>query len=156
LWIIYKDGIGFTKFIAEILQDHLEDYIDVSVGTAGKIDPTFLVEEELDFLIIGDILSETRPSMEIQRWLLKYKEISKKKNLIVKGISGFCVEMKDTSVEPFWAEFFCDNVKTEMIYPPILHLIFNREELALENGTYQKVKDFSNDFIEYFIENKKR
>jgi hypothetical protein len=51
LWIIYKDGIGFSKIIAEMLQDRLEDYIDVSVGNAKKIDPTFLVEEKFDYLI---------------------------------------------------------------------------------------------------------
>ena len=43
--------------IAEMLQDHLEDYIDVSVGNAKKIDPAFLVEERLDYLIIGDAIS---------------------------------------------------------------------------------------------------
>ena len=47
LWIIYKNGIGFSKIIAEMLQDRLEDYIDVSVGNAKKIDPAFLVEEKL-------------------------------------------------------------------------------------------------------------
>ena len=44
LWIIYKEGIGFSKLIAEMLQDRLEDYIDVSVGNAKQIDPAFLVE----------------------------------------------------------------------------------------------------------------
>ena len=48
LWIIYKNGIGFSKIIAEMLQDHFEEYIDVSVGCAKKIDPEFLVEEGLD------------------------------------------------------------------------------------------------------------
>jgi hypothetical protein len=39
LWIIYKEGIGFLRIIAEMLQDRLEDYIDVSLGIAKKIDP---------------------------------------------------------------------------------------------------------------------
>ena len=72
LWIIYKEGIGFSKLIAEMLQDRLEDYIDVSVGNAKQIDPAFLVEERLDYLIIGDIVSEGIPSLEIQNWLLKF------------------------------------------------------------------------------------
>ncbi len=33
---MYKNGIGFSKIIAEILQDRLEDYIDVDVGNAKK------------------------------------------------------------------------------------------------------------------------
>ena len=32
----------------------------------------------------------------------------------------------------------------------------NRAELALENGAYDIVKDYSNNFIEYFMENIKR
>jgi len=75
LWIIHKEGIVISKFIAEMLQDRLEDYIDVSVGNANKIDPTFLAEEKIDYLIIGDIISETIPSLEIQNWVLKYGEI---------------------------------------------------------------------------------
>ena len=63
-----------------MLQDRLEDYIDGSVGNSKKINPAFLVEERLDYLIIGDIISEIIPSMEIQNWLLKYREISKKEN----------------------------------------------------------------------------
>jgi len=48
LWIIYKEGMVISKIIAEMLQDRLEDYIDVSVGNAKKIDPSFLAEEKLD------------------------------------------------------------------------------------------------------------
>jgi len=55
LWIIYKEGIGFSRIIAEMIQDRFEDYIDVSVGNANMIDPAFLVEEKFDCLIIGDI-----------------------------------------------------------------------------------------------------
>ncbi|KKL06719.1 hypothetical protein LCGC14_2593230, partial [marine sediment metagenome] len=81
LWIIYKEGIGFSKIIAEMLQDRLEDYIDVSVGNAKKINPIFVVEEKFDYLIIGDTISDVIPSLEIQNWLLKYREISEIKNL---------------------------------------------------------------------------
>ena len=58
LWIIYKNGIGFSKIIAEILQNRLEDYIDVDVGNVKKVDPAFLIEEELDFLILGDFINK--------------------------------------------------------------------------------------------------
>jgi hypothetical protein len=155
LWIIYKEGIGFSKLIAGMLQDRLEDYIDVSVGNAKKVVPAFLLEEKLDYLIIGDNISKTFPSLEIHNWLLKYGEISKKKNLIIKTISAFYVTLPNISVEPFWVELLKDNVKAEVLYPPILHLKLNIPELALENGTLELVKDYSNAFIEFIINNKK-
>lgn len=151
LWIIYKEGIGFSKIIAEMLQDRLEDYIDVSVGNAKKIEPAFLVEERLDYLIIGDVISEVIPSMEIQNWLLEYGEISKSNNLIVKAISGFYVTLTEITVEPLWVGFFQDNIKVELIYPPILRLKLNRADLAIEDGALELVKDYCNDFIEFFI-----
>lgn len=133
----------------------MEDYIDVSVGNAKKIDPAFLVEEKLDYLIIGDNISDVIPSLEIQNWLLKFWEISKKRNLIMKAISGFYVTLADVLVEPSWIEFLQDNVNAEIIYPPILHLKFNIAELVLEDGALELVKDYTNDFIDFFINNVK-
>lgn len=156
LWIIYKEGIGFSKMIAEMLQDRLEDYIDVSVGNAKKIDPTFLVEERLDYLIIGDVAGELIPSIEIQNWLFKYKEISKNKNLTIKVISGFYVALTDISGQPLWVEFLQDNIKADIIYPPILLLTLNKTELSLENGTLELIKDYCNDLIDFFINNEKK
>jgi len=138
-----------------MLQDRLEDYIDVSVGNAKKIDPSFLVEEKLDYLIIGDNISDVAPSLEIQNWLLKYWEISKKRNLIIKAISSYYITLTDILVEPSWIEFLQDNVNAEIIYPPILHLKFNIAELVLEDGALELVKDYTNDFIEYLINNEK-
>ena len=154
LWMIYKEGIGFSMIIAEMLQDRLEDYIDVSVGNAKKIDPAFLVEEKIDFLFIGDVIREEIPSLEIQNWLIKYREISKKKNLIVKAISGFYVALTNIKVEPIWIKFLQDNVRAEIVFPPLLRLELNRAELVLKNGTYDVVKDYSNEFIEFLIKNK--
>lgn len=151
VWIIYKEGIGFSKFIAETLQDRLEDYIDVSVGNANKIDPTFLVEEKLDCLIIGDIINEEIPSLEIQNWLTEYSEISKKNKLTVKTVSGFYISLPRISVEPFWIEFLQEYVNAEKIFPPILHLNFNSAELALEDGALVLIKNYTNEFFEYLV-----
>ncbi len=137
-----------------MLQDRLEDYIDVSVGNAKRIEPVFLIEEKLDYLIIGDTVSDVIPSLEIQNWLLKYGEISKKSNLIIKTISGFYVALADIQVEPSWIEFLQDNVNAEIIYPPILHLKFNKAELVLEDGALELIEDYTNDFIEFFLRNK--
>lgn len=152
LWIIYKEDIGFSRMIAEMLQDRLEDYIDVYVGNAKRIEPDFLVEERFDCLIIGDVIGKEIPSMEIQNWLLKYRETSNNCNLVVRAISGFYIAPSDIKIEPFWIEFLQKNINAEMIYPPILSLKLNRAKLALENGALEIVKAYSNDFIEFFIE----
>ena len=154
LWIIHKEGIGFSKIIAEMLQDLLEEYIDVDVGNINKIDPTYLVEEKLDYLIIGDVISDKIPSLEIQNWLLKYGEISKNKNFNIKAVSGFYITAFDCKIEPLWIESFQENTNAEMIYPPILCLRHNKAELALESAASEIIKAYSNDFIEFFIEKK--
>ena len=151
LWIIYKDGIGFSKMIAEMLQDRLEDYLDVSVGNAKKIDPSFLVEERLDYLIIGDVVNGTTLNLEIQNWFVKFWEISKNRNLTLKLVSGFYVILTNNSIHPLWVNFFQDNVKAENIYPPILRLKLNIAEVSLENGTLELVNEYSNDFIDFLI-----
>ncbi len=153
IWIIYKEGLGFSKMIAEMLQDRLEDYIDVSVGNTEKIEPAFLVEEKVDYLIIGDNASESIPSLEIQNWLLKLGEFSKKGNLIIKGASSFYVSSIEIPVDPSWVEFLQDIISAEIVYPPILRLKFNTEGLVLEDGAIEEVKDYSNDFIEFLIKN---
>ncbi|MFX0075950.1 MAG: hypothetical protein ACFE96_10940 [Candidatus Hermodarchaeota archaeon] len=155
LWIIYKERLGFSKVIAELLQDRLEDYIDVSVGNAEKVDPIFLVEEKIDYLIIGDNTSETNLSLEIQNWLLKFGEISVKSNLIIKAISIFYITSANILVEPSRLEYYQDILNAETIYPPMLRLKFNTVGLVLEDGAFENVKKYSTDFIEFLI-NKKR
>ena len=81
-----------------MLQDRLEDYIDVYVGNAKLIDPEFLLEERLEYLIIGDIISESIPSSEIQNWVLKYGELSKNYNLNLKALSGFYIARKSSGI----------------------------------------------------------
>jgi len=134
----------------------LDYYIDVDVGKAKQIDPAFLIEEKVDYLIIGDILSKKVASLEIQNWLLKYWELSNKKKITLKAISGFYIALAEISVEPFWVEFLHDNVKAEKIYPPILRLKQNRKDLTLENGALELVKEFSNDLIELLINKRKK
>ncbi len=155
LWIIYNDGIGFSKIIAEMLQDRLEDYIDASVGNAKRLDPDFLIEEKLDYLIIGDVIKEEVPSLELQRWLLKFGEISNSRDFVLRCVSGFCVTTPNITVQPLWIKFLEENIKTEMIFPPLLHLKLNLKNLTLENGTLDLVKKYSDDIIEYYINNEK-
>ena len=156
LWIIYKEGIGFSKLIAEMLQDRLDDYIDVSVGDAKKIDPAFLVEEKLDYLIIGDNISKAIPSLEIQNWLIKYGEISKKSNLSIKAISSFYITSAKFLVETSWIEFLQENINAEIIYPPIICLKVNLAELVLDDRSIELVKDYTNEFIEFLVNDKKK
>jgi hypothetical protein len=139
-----------------MLQDLLEDYLDVDVGRAKKIDPAYLVEERVDFLIIGDIISKEISSLEIQNWLLKYGEITNINNFIVKAMSGFYIAPSDIKIEPLWVESLQENINAETIYPPILRLKLNKAGLALENRALDIVKEYSNDFLEFLINNKKR
>jgi len=154
MWILYKNGIGFSRIIAELIQDYLDEFIDTNVGSAKKIDPSFLLEEKLDYLIIGDIISKEIPSLEMQNWLLKFKEISKKQKITLKGISGFYIVLPDINSEPFWTEFIYDNVKAEIIHPPILRLKLKRGELELENGAHDMIKEYSTDFIKFLVNSK--
>ncbi|MFX1431723.1 MAG: hypothetical protein ACFFCY_16275, partial [Promethearchaeota archaeon] len=59
-------------------------------------------------------------------------------------------------VEPFWIEFLRDNVRAELIYPPILRLKLNNTGFGLESGALGLVKEYSNSFIDFIINNKKR
>ena len=154
VWIIYKNEIKFSKIIVEMIEEYLKDYFDVSVGRASRIAPTLLVEEDIDYLVIGDIINNKIPSREIQNWLLKYREISRKKKIILKMVSGFYVISADIKAEPFWVEFLHNNVKAEIIYPPVLRLNLNIEELALETRVKDLVKNYSYALIKFILNNK--
>lgn len=93
----------------------MEDYIDVDVGRAIKIDPVYLVEERVDFLIIGDIISKEISRLENQNWLLKYGEITNNNNFIIKAMSGFYITPSDIKIEPLWVESLQENINDETI-----------------------------------------
>jgi len=151
LWIIYKEGIVISKIIAEMIQDRLEDYVDVSLGTASKIDPLFLADERLDYMIIGDYIRKNVPSLEIQNWVLKYAENSKLYNKELQALSGFYVSLTETENDSIWVEFLRRYVKAKLLFPPILRLKLKNSDLPLEIGALEIVKDYSNDFIEYLL-----
>ena len=149
LWIIYDAGSVFSKVISEMLQDRLENYIDVSVGKVSKIDPSFIIEEELDYLIIGDIIRKIIPSVEIQEWVLKYREISESNNLCLEALSGFLIALDEKEQDTrLWEEFMSENILTQMIYPSILCLSLKNSDLNLETNIYKIVKEYANQFAE--------
>ena len=41
LWIIYKEGIGFSRIVAEMLQDRLEDYLEQNEKVRADCFPKF-------------------------------------------------------------------------------------------------------------------
>lgn len=153
MWIIYKNGFGFSRIIAEMIQDRLDDYINVDVGNAEKVDPSFVVEEKLDYLIIGDIISETLHSAEIQNWVLKYGKISKNINYNLKALSGFYIAPTDINDETHWDKFLRENINAEKFFPPILYLKLNGVKASLDIGAFEIVKEYSNVFIEFLIKN---
>ncbi|MFX1490415.1 MAG: hypothetical protein ACFFBI_14785 [Promethearchaeota archaeon] len=151
LWIIYREEIVISKAIAEMIQDRLEDYLEVSVGTASKTDPLSLADEELDFMIIGDIIGEKAPSLEIQNWVLRYRENSILSNKELQALSGFYVSLTEVENDSIWIEFLRNNIKAKLIFPPILCLKLKMSDLPVEIGALEIVKDYSNDFIEYLL-----
>ena len=62
----------------------------------------------------------------------------------------------DITIDPFWIESLQTNLNVEIIFPPILRLKLNEEELALENDSLEIIKAYSNDFIEFIINDKKK
>ena len=99
LWIIHKEEIGFSRIIAEAIQDFLYDYVEVSVGNVNKMKPYFLVEEKLDFLIIGDIIEgDVIPSPELQTWLIQFSKLCTNNELSLKSLSVFNVNSTEFNV----------------------------------------------------------
>jgi hypothetical protein len=149
LWIIYRSGFVISKVIAEMLQDRLENYIDVSVGNASKIEPSFIIEEELHYLILGDIISENIPSMEIQNWALNYREISECNNLKIEALSGFLISVNEKNMDSLWYyKFIQNNILAKTIFPPILHFNLDNTNFASESCVHRLVKEYSIKIIE--------
>ena len=126
----------------------------MSVGNASKIDPAFLVEEKVDYLIIGDVIEgEKIPSSEIQGWICQFSKLCKNKQLVLNSISSYFVNSRDIDVKHLWIDFFRENNCSLALFPPVLHLKMEESGLTLEKDVFKSVKDYSNDFIEFFIEN---
>ncbi|MFW9999733.1 MAG: hypothetical protein ACFE9Q_10845 [Candidatus Hodarchaeota archaeon] len=114
-----------------------------------------MVEEKLDYLIIGDVIEEEKiPSPEIHAFLVKFSEHCKRNQLIIKSISFYCITSTDVDIKYLWMNFFRENNFSLSIFPPFLQLKLEKGGLTLEKNALKLVKDYSNDFIEYFINNK--
>jgi hypothetical protein len=137
--------------VAEMLQDHFEDYIEVNVGKADKIEPEYIIEENVDFLILGDILCEKSPVSELQNWILKYINFLNLQEKRLIRISGFYITPSDLAIRPTWIDIVRDQMGAELIYPPVFHLNLNREEYKLENKASDMVNEYCNEFIEFIL-----
>jgi hypothetical protein len=151
LWIIYRNGIGFSKMVAEMLQDHFEDYIEVNVGKLSKIDPEYIIEENVDFLILGDIICEKPTILELKNWILSYINLLNLKDKKIKYISGFFVTPSDFMIKPVWIDILREYIGEKLMFPPILHLNLNREEFKLENNASDMINEYCNEFIEFIL-----
>ena len=100
-------------------------------------------------MIIGDIIIEIIPSVEIQNWVLKYGEISEGNNLSLEALSGFLISLNEMNTETAWFEFIQNNIIAETIYPPILRLKLDKANLASETFVHGLVKEYSNKIIEF-------
>jgi hypothetical protein len=152
LWIIYKDGLLISRVISEMLQDQMENYIDVSVGKASKIKPSFIVEKELDYLILGDIINNALPSIAIQKWVIKYRENNKQNKLNLRALSGVLITQKEINEVAHWAEFVQNNIPATTFYPPPLLLKLNKADLVFETNIKKLVNEYSMQLIKFIIE----
>lgn len=135
-----------------MLQDYMENYFDVSLGNINKIDPVSIVEEKPDALIIGDIIGDIAPSLEIRNWLVNFSKISEKNKFHLKGMSAFCIGSVNENIELHWREFLQNLLNINDKNFILLHLKLIKSNFALENGATELIKRFSIDFMNYFIE----
>jgi len=126
----------------------------VSIGNVNKIEPAYLVEEKVDFLIIGDVIEDEKiPSPELQEWLVKFSELCKKNQLVINSISSYCVNSTEVDVKHIWNNFYRENNFSLALFPPLLQLKMEEGGLTLEKNVLKLIKDYSSDFIEFFIKN---
>ena len=152
LWIIYNNGIGFSKIVSEMLQERLEDYIEVFVGNSENNSPLSLIEEKLDFLIIGDVIRKENFDVEIQNWISTFLDISNKMGQYIKAISGFYVQTSISNNIPSWVEFLQKNLKTTKLYPQIANLRLNISNFTLENDVSNILNKYSKMYIDYILD----
>lgn len=138
------------------MQDFLNDSINVSVGNVNKINPAFLIEEKLDYLILGDVIEGDKiPSSNLYNWMVHFSELCKKKGVVLKSISSYCVSSGNFDVVSSWIKIFQEFNLSIVIFPPVLQLNLEKGGLSLEKNVFKSVKDYSNDFIDFFIKSKK-
>jgi len=119
------------------------------------MEPLFLLEEKIDFLIIGDTIEDNNvPSLGFQDWLARFAEQCRKNEQNIKSVSAYFITSPEIDVKKPWIDFYRKNPFSLAIFPPILH--FKLKELTLEKSVIKSIKDYSNEFIELFITNKKR
>ena len=137
--------------VAEMLQDYFEDYIEVNVGKTDKIEPKYIIEENVDFLILGDIICEKPTILELKNWILSYINLLNLKDKKIKYISGFFVTPSDFMIKPVWIDILREYIGEKLMFPPILHLNLNREEFKLENNASDMINEYCNEFIEFIL-----
>ncbi len=74
----------------------------------------------------------------------------------VNVLSGFYISLIDIKIEPFWAAFLQANINADKTYPPILRLNLISEELPVKIGALERVRVYSDDFVEYLLNDKKK
>ncbi|NHJ20915.1 MAG: hypothetical protein EAX91_08240 [Candidatus Lokiarchaeota archaeon] len=124
----------------------------MSIGNVDKIDPAFLVEEELDFLIIGDDIENNNiPSPEIQGWLDRFSELCNKNKLVINSVSSYLVSSTEIHANNDWINFFRKYKFSLAFFPPVLQLKLKEGGFTLEKNAFKSVRDYSNKFIQFFL-----
>ena len=109
----------------------------------------------MDYLIIGDDLEgEEIPSPELKNWLGKFSDLYKKNQLVINSISYYCITSKEIDVQNLWINFFQEINFSLIRFPPVLQLRLEEGGLTLEKNVLESIKNYSNEFIEFFINKK--
>ena len=120
--IVANEKNGYSNYIAGLLESHLENHYEVSVGFIKKVNPELFVHERFDILIIGDDFNNTIPSLETRVWLKLYARYSTGINQRVDKIFVYCIGLSDRNVKSDWIEFLSSHLNLKEISIQITHL----------------------------------
>ncbi|MFX1431879.1 MAG: Lrp/AsnC family transcriptional regulator, partial [Promethearchaeota archaeon] len=118
--LTYRELAEITNMSVSAVHKCIKSLKDNKIITAYTARPSFIALKNLWVIIFG---TSTAKSIEAV-----LKELGRHESVefaaIAGGkflyISGFHIALADIKVEPFWIEFLRDNVRAELIYPPIL------------------------------------
>ena len=147
--IIHTSNYSFSMIVANLLEEFLAEYCDLIVGLVSTMDPKIIIDEEVDTLIIGDIISNNLPNLDLLSWLKNFSFLSLKDHKQIKTIIMYCVGTPSKAYELEWQKFFQENFISVSIYSPVLYVEVIPSQYSLENHLINKIKQFSKCIVSY-------
>ncbi len=150
LWIIYINSFGYAKMIGEIFETQLEEDFNVSMGNAGIVNPSLVIDEKPDFLIFGVLCRENSPNL-IKNWIEEFSEISKSNNFAIKKVAAYYITPKDLDISKIWSTILSKCFPVESVFPKPLFLKIHTFNGALDEETYILIKKYIKDLVNFFF-----